>query len=59
MYADKQVIEMGEVEVITDCGPHGAQKKKPKERGPKKGAQRKGAMFIDGPSMNSLMDVHQ
>ena len=27
--------------------------------GPKKGAQRKGAIFIDGPSMNSLLEIHQ
>ena len=33
-------------------------KERPKEREPKKGNQRKGTIFIDGPSMNSLM-VHQ
>ena len=41
-------------------GPHGAQKAAPwsPTKGPKKGDQRKGTIFIDGPSMNSLMEIH-
>ena len=35
-------------------GPMGPKRKAPK-KGPKKGAQRKGTIFIDGPSMDSLM----
>ena len=39
---------------LTARAPWGL-KERPKERGPKKGDQRKGTIFIDGPSMNSLM----
>ena len=35
-------------------GPKAAQRRVPK-KGPKKGPQRKGTIFIDGPSMDSLM----
>ena len=50
--------------VVFDVGPHGGPGPMgPKggpmgpKKGPKKGAQRKGTIFIDGPSMNSLMEI--
>jgi hypothetical protein len=67
--------ETGEISILrkwlflfyAPCGPgpvgilkERAQRKGARERkGPKEGDQRKGAIFIDGRSMNSLMDVHQ
>ena len=45
-------LTSGQVQAfVVGPGPHGAQRKGPKERKPKEEAQRKGTIFIDGPSM--------